>query len=313
MREYINGHIIILITETLEYSYAIGMKPGNNPYTVFCYDKDNKKYFSCKSCLNMIQATEFMCSLIYRDMDIDIEEKKEETSSKGLIQENSSNDSKGFLDESKILGMNKSNVVSDTKNDDDVLIPEIAFIPNEPEQVINRGPDGEDIMEWGIASGQDKENIIAKLIPINGNFFELNISGTGAIDDLYIVPWAKYRNKIISCVISDGIDRIGCRVFYDCSELSRIELPNTLIEIGNSAFSGCQKLKSITFPNGLKSIGEFAFERCYELDFYYLPSSVEEVHSFAFENGDRKIITVTGDDVNSIMTFEKQADNVEII
>ncbi|MFQ7087876.1 MAG: leucine-rich repeat protein [Bacteroides sp.] len=37
--------------------------------------------------------------------------------------------------------------------------------------------------------------------------------------------------------------RIGDEMFYTCSKLSKIVLPNNILEIGESAFYGCSSLK----------------------------------------------------------------------
>lgn len=49
--------------------------------------------------------------------------------------------------------------------------------------------------------------------------------------------------------------------FYECSNLTAINLPNSLKTIGGNAFKGCG-LTSISIPNSVESIGAYAFSLC---------------------------------------------------
>lgn len=55
---------------------------------------------------------------------------------------------------------------------------------------------------------------------------------------------------------------IGEAVFYKCTGLTSITIPNSVTSIGNSAFLGCTGLTSITIPEGVTRIGYDAFEGC---------------------------------------------------
>ena len=52
---------------------------------------------------------------------------------------------------------------------------------------------------------------------------------------------------------------IGDYVFYDCSGLTSITIPNSVTSIGYFAFYNCYSLSSITIPNSVTSIGSLAF------------------------------------------------------
>ena len=67
---------------------------------------------------------------------------------------------------------------------------------------------------------------------------------------------------------------IGLYAFRDCSELTSITLPSSLISIGGNAFDNCSGLTSITLPRGLTSIGYGAFYGCYALAEVYNLSSL---------------------------------------
>ncbi len=59
-----------------------------------------------------------------------------------------------------------------------------------------------------------------------------------------------------------SVTSIGISVFYGCSGLTSIIIPNSVTSIGNYAFYGCSGLTSIIIPNSVTSIGDAAFASC---------------------------------------------------
>ena len=94
----------------------------------------------------------------------------------------------------------------------------------------------------------------------------LTISGKGDMsqwpeDDS---PW--YGNTHIkTLIIDEGVTSIGARAFLGCSNLSNVQLPNSLSGINDSAFSDCTSITNITIPNNVIFIGDSAFESCTNL------------------------------------------------
>ena len=93
---------------------------------------------------------------------------------------------------------------------------------------------------------------------------------TGQLDDLLysindgqvIITGYEGSNKgvIIPNTIENlPVTAIGKDAFKDCTYLSEITLPNTLVSIGWSAFSGCVSLESINITNNVTSIESYAF------------------------------------------------------
>ena len=76
-------------------------------------------------------------------------------------------------------------------------------------------------------------------------------------------------DPIASSSIIDGTDyivkEIGEEVFYKCTNITSITIPDSVTSIGDFAFFGCSSLTSITIPESVTSIGSFAFQICSRL------------------------------------------------
>lgn len=75
---------------------------------------------------------------------------------------------------------------------------------------------------------------------------------------------------------------IDTSIFYNCSGLTSITIPNSVTSIGISAFYGCTSLTSIDIPNSVTSIDTNAFVRCSGLTSCTIGSSVTSIGNFAF-------------------------------
>ena len=88
----------------------------------------------------------------------------------------------------------------------------------------------------------------------------------------------------ISKVFLMNVTSISDRAFYNCSDLTSIEIPNSVTSIGSYAFYNCSDLTSIEIPNSVTSIGSHAFRGCSNLTSIEIPSSVTSIGLYAFLN-----------------------------
>ncbi len=76
-------------------------------------------------------------------------------------------------------------------------------------------------------------------------------------------PNASGDITILSEINVDGttypVTSIGDQVFYNCTKLTSITIPESVTSIGDQVFYNCTKLTSITIPEGVTSIGDQAF------------------------------------------------------
>ena len=82
--------------------------------------------------------------------------------------------------------------------------------------------------------------------------------------------------------IPEGVTSIGSYAFCNCSSLTAIIIPESVTSIGGSAFWGCSSLTAITLPESVTSIGSSAFSGCSSLTAINIPEGVTSIGSGAF-------------------------------
>lgn len=115
----------------------------------------------------------------------------------------------------------------------------------------------------------------------------LKFEGEGKIDnyDNYAdTPWYEYRDKVRSVSISNGITNVIPGMFYRFEEMTDIEIPRTVVEVGDYAFYGCSKLREVSFAKNsqLAVIGESSFAYCRNLYKIEIPTRLSEIKKNAF-------------------------------
>ena len=125
------------------------------------------------------------------------------------------------------------------------------------------------------------------------------------IDGVYQIPERALSGKemLIKCYLPDKLERINYGAFdntnltgalqlpeglkyvsgFDNTNITSVELPSTLEEIGPCAFSTCSSLvSSLSFPESLKKIGESAFCDSEISGNLIFPENLESIGSRAF-------------------------------
>ena len=94
----------------------------------------------------------------------------------------------------------------------------------------------------------------------------------------------EYCSNITSFTFGDEVEHIPAYLCFCMSNLTSIEIPNSVTSIGNSAFEGCKSLTSIEIPNSVTSIGNSAFSGCSRLTRIEIPNSVTTIGEWAFRD-----------------------------
>jgi hypothetical protein len=76
-------------------------------------------------------------------------------------------------------------------------------------------------------------------------------------------------SNLTSIEIPNSVTAIGSYAFRDCSGLTSIDIPNSVTIINPSAFFSCRNLTSVTIPNSVTAIGRDAFSGCDKLTDVY--------------------------------------------
>ena len=92
----------------------------------------------------------------------------------------------------------------------------------------------------------------------DGSTLVFNIEGawTGRIPN---------AENAVTIKIGEGVTSLENSVFFECTNLTSVALPNSLSAIADGVFYGCTSLASVHFGTGLKTIGNGAFQGCTSL------------------------------------------------
>ena len=98
-----------------------------------------------------------------------------------------------------------------------------------------------------------------------------------------IGAFAFYNCKNIKKLnLGDSLQQIEERAFYKCLSIESLNIPDSVTIIGERAFYQCEGLKSLSLGNGTKVIGNSAFSGCSAIDSLTIPDSVIEIGNYAF-------------------------------
>ncbi len=89
-----------------------------------------------------------------------------------------------------------------------------------------------------------------------------------------------------------SVTAISNKAFYNCSSVTKINLPDTIQKIGDNAFDLCAKLTDMNIPTSLKHIGNEVFKNSKIKDIT-LPDGIEYVGDYAFYCSELKSINLS--------------------
>ena len=102
------------------------------------------------------------------------------------------------------------------------------------------------------------------------------VTGIGLCTDVYVVIPKTHRGYPVTA--------INDQAFYECHNLKRVTIPNSITSIGKAAFYWCDSLESVTMGSGVTSIGEDAFSNCSRLTYITLSNRLISIGKYAFSS-----------------------------
>lgn len=125
--------------------------------------------------------------------------------------------------------------------------------------------------------------MLAYDVEIDGIYYDLTSHSTATVTHDFLSTHMNYYSGNITIPTSityNGneyiVTAIGDYAFRHCSELTNVDLPNSITIIKYEAFYGCSSLSSIYIPNSVRTIESEAFRNS-GLTSIYIPNSVTSI------------------------------------
>lgn len=99
----------------------------------------------------------------------------------------------------------------------------------------------------------------------------------------------KYAGEVFipATVVNEGttyhVTRIGNKAFYNCDDMTLVDIPEGITTIGENAFAYSNNLQNVELPNSLVSIEKYGFYGCTAFTTFHVPRNLAEF-------GDRALI-----------------------
>ena len=109
----------------------------------------------------------------------------------------------------------------------------------------------------------------------------LEIQGTGEMTDC---PWKEHNEYIVEAIVYDGITSVSQYCFYECKNLKKVTLPQSVVKIGQQAFKLCESLEYVDLPDGIEELPKSLFSGCTNLKDVSFPDELEIIQDWAFKD-----------------------------
>lgn len=106
----------------------------------------------------------------------------------------------------------------------------------------------------------------------------------GNAENPYLILVKAKDATITRCDVNAGTIAICDNAFYGCTELSVLNIPDSVKNIGSYAFKSCSSVGKINIPDGCTYIGAETFASCSTLQKINIPATVTNMGKSAFKD-----------------------------
>lgn len=93
----------------------------------------------------------------------------------------------------------------------------------------------------------------------------------------------EFENGVGTVTFDDDVTSIGTYAFYNCTNLTGVDIPDSVTSIDEDAFRRCSSLTSVTIPDSVTNIGTSVFNECSGLTSVTIGSGVTSISDYAFQ------------------------------
>lgn len=124
-----------------------------------------------------------------------------------------------------------------------------------------------DTLNQTISDNEEYIDGITENLEVLNNTIESNENEILALNNKVNKLFSMLNKTVVRIESSDleGLTKITNDMFSNCDELTYVEIPDCITNIGASAFSNCNKLETVIIPSSVSRIGYMAFDSCIAL------------------------------------------------
>ena len=115
-----------------------------------------------------------------------------------------------------------------------------------------------------------------------------------------------FGTQVEEYVLGEDVTSIGSYAFYNCNNLTSVQMSNSITTIGEGAFQFCNNLASVKMSDNITNIGQSAFYQCFSLASITIPKGVTNIEPWTFVGCGLKKVALNS---NAIMSKEYRIGN----